>query len=61
MIKEGQGRSFLKKGGKWGAIIATTWVAINIALPLIILRIPAVQKQLVALAEKIPFNIPGVG
>lgn len=61
MTKEKQKESLLKKGGKWGTIIAAAWIGLNIILPLALLRIPAVQKYLVALGDKLPFNIPGLG
>ena len=61
MAEEKQKESLLKKGGKWGAIIGATWIGLNIVLPLALLRIPAVQKYLVALEDKLPFDIPGVG
>ncbi len=61
MAEEKKKGGFLKKGGKWGAIIGAAWIALNIVLPLVLLRIPAVQKYLVALEGKLPFDIPGVG
>ena len=60
MTKEKQKESFLKKGGKWGAIIGTAWIGLNIVIPLALLRIPAVQKYLVALKDKFPFDISGI-
>ena len=61
-MTEGQQKeSLLKKGGKWGAIIAAAWIGLNILIPLALLRIPIVQKYLVALEDKLPFDIPGVG
>ncbi len=51
----------LKKFGKWGPIIGGTWIVLNIVLPLALLRIPAVQKFLIAIGDKLPFNIPGFG
>ncbi len=53
--------SFLKKAGQWGPIIGGAWIALNILLPLALLRIPVVQKYLVTLEEKLPFDIPGIG
>ncbi len=53
--------SLLKKSGKWGALIGLAWISINIIVPLALLRIPAVQKYLVALESKLPFQIPGIG
>ena len=49
------------KGGKWGASISATWIGLNIVIPLALLRIPAVQKVLVAVGDKLPFDIPGIG
>ena len=60
MATEQKKDGFLKKSGKWGAIIGGAWIALNIVVPLALLRIPAVQKYLVALQEKLPFNIPGI-
>ena len=61
MAEDKQKESLLKKGGKWGAIIGAAWIGLNIVVPLALLRIPAVQKYLVALEDKLPFDIPGVG
>ncbi len=61
MAEETKQDSLLKKGGKLGAIIGAVWIGLNIVLPLALLRIPAVQKSLVALEEKLPFDIPGIG
>ena len=60
MVEGKQKENFLKKGGKWGAIIGAAWIGLNIVLPLALLRIPAVQKYLVAFENKLPFDIPGV-
>ena len=61
MTEAKQKESLLKKGGKWGAIIGAAWIVLNIVVPLALLRIPAVQKYLVAIEDKLPFNIPGIG
>ena len=61
MTEEKKKENLLKKGGKWGAIIGIAWIGLNIIVPLALLRIPAVQKYLVAIADKLPFDIPGVG
>ena len=58
---QSQRETLLKKGGKWGVIIGAAWIGVNIVVPLALLRIPAVQKYLVALADKLPFDLPGVG
>ena len=54
-------KGFLKKFGKWAPIVGIFWIGLNIIVPLALLRIPAVQKYLVALSDKFPFNLPGVG
>ncbi len=61
MPKEKQKEGLLKRSGKWGAIIGAAWIGLNIVVPLALLRIPAVQKYLVAIEDKLPFDIPGVG
>ena len=61
MKEERKEESLLKKGGKWGAIIGVSWIALNIVVPLALLRIPAVQKYLVSIEGKLPFDIPGIG
>ena len=60
MTKETSKPSFLKKGGRVGALIGFIWVALNIVIPLALLRIPAVQRSLVALNNRLPFDIPGI-
>ena len=57
--KEKQG--FLKKFGKWAPLLGGIWVGSHIAVPLLLLRIPAAQKYLIALDNKLPFDIPGIG
>ena len=54
-------KGFLKKFGKWAPIIGVPWIVMNIVLPLALLRVPAVQKVLVAVGDKLPFDIPGIG
>ena len=61
MTEDTKKESFLKKGGKWGAIIGAAWIVLNIVVPLALLRIPAVQKYLVVFEGKLPFDIPGIG
>ena len=61
MTEENQKESLLKKGGKWGAIIGAAWIGLNIVVPLLLLRLPVVQKYLVAIKDKLPFDIPGIG
>ena len=61
MTEEKEQKGFLEKFGKWAPIIGGTWIVLNILLPLALLRIPAVQKFLVALGDKLPFDIPGIG
>ncbi len=58
---EKEEKGFLKKFGKWAPIIGGAWIVLNIVLPLALLRIPAVQEYLIALGEKFPFDIPGIG
>ena len=54
-------KGFLQKFGKWGPIIGAAWIVLNIVLPLALLRIPAVKEFLVAIENKLPFDIPGIG
>tara|TARA_Y100001968_G_C19365079_1_gene722070 strand:- start:1199 stop:1384 length:186 start_codon:yes stop_codon:yes gene_type:complete len=54
-------KGFLKKFGKWAPIIGGAWIILNIVLPLALLRVPFVQKYLVAIQDKLPFDIPGIG
>ena len=61
MAETKQAVSLLKRGGKWGTIIGAIWIGLNIILPIALLRIPAVQEFLVAVKDKLPFNIPGIG
>ena len=61
MAEEKEQKDFLKKFGKWAPIIGGAWIVLNIVLPLALLRIPAVQKVLVAVGDKLPFDIPGIG
>ncbi len=60
MTEEKQKQSLLQRSGKWGTIIGAVWIGVNIVVPLALLRIPAVQKYLVVLEDKLPFDIPGV-
>ena len=61
MTKEKKEQSLLKKGGKWGLLIGSIWIGLNILVPLALLRIPAVQKYLIALKDKLPFDFPVIG
>lgn len=61
MSEEKDQKGFLKKFGKLAPIIAGAWIVLNIVLPIALLRIPAVQKFLVAIGDKLPFDIPGIG
>ena len=61
MAEEKKQKGFLQKFGKWAPIIGGAWIVLNIVAPLALLRIPAVQKYLVAFGEKLPFDIPGFG
>ena len=60
MAKDNE-KSLLKKGEKWGAIVGACWIALNIIVPLALLRIPAIQAYLAALKNKLPFDIQGLG
>ena len=53
--------SFIKKAGKWAPLVGGAWIVLNIVVPLALLRIPAVQKSLIVLEGKLPFDIPGIG
>ena len=59
--KENNQMNFIKRAGKWAPLVGGAWIVLNIVLPLALLRIPAVQKYLVVLEDKLPFNIPGIG
>ena len=61
MTEEKEQKSFLKKFGKWAPIIGGAWIILNIVVPLALLRIPAVQKYLFSLGEKLPFDIQSIG
>ena len=61
MSEDKDEKGFLKKFGKWAPIIGGAWIVLNIVLPLALLRIPAVQKFLVAIGDKLPFDISGIG
>tara|TARA_Y100001968_G_scaffold327318_1_gene372082 strand:+ start:5691 stop:5876 length:186 start_codon:yes stop_codon:yes gene_type:complete len=61
MTEEKDQKGFFKKFGKWAPIIGGAWIFLNILLPLALLRIPAVQKYLVVIGDKLPFDIPGIG
>ena len=61
MTEDKKEKGFLKKFGKWAPIIGGAWIVINIVAPLALLRIPAVQKYLVALGDKLPFDISLIG
>ena len=61
MAEQNQKVNFLKKGGRIGAIVGFLWIALNIVIPLALFRVPAVQKWLIALDNKLPFHIPGIG
>ena len=61
MEKETEQKGILKRFGKWGPIVGGAWIVLNIVLPLALLRIPIIQKNLLALESKLPFEIPGIG
>ena len=53
--------SLLKKAGKWAPLLGVAWIALNIIVPLALLRIPVVQKYIEVLEGKLPFDIPSIG
>ena len=53
--------NFINKAGKWAPLIGGAWIVLNVVVPLALLRIPAVQKYLIVLEDKLPFDIPGIG
>ena len=61
MREEKKQNGFLNKFGKWAPIIGAAWIIVNIVAPLALLRIPAVQKYMVSLGDKLPFNITNIG
>ena len=61
MAEEQAQKGFLKRFGKWAPVLGGAWIVLNIVVPLALLRIPAIQKYLVALQNKLPFDIPGIG
>jgi len=61
MAEKKDKKGFLKKFGKWAPIIGGLWVGSHIAVPLLLLRIPVTHKYLIALENKLPFDIPGIG
>ncbi len=60
MAEKKEQKGFLKKFGKWAPIIGGAWIVLNIVAPLALLRIPAVQKYLVELGDKLPVDLPGL-
>ncbi len=60
MVENTKQKGFLKKFGKLAPILGGLWIASHIAVPLLLLRIPAAQKYLIALQNKLPFHIPGI-
>ena len=56
-----KGISFIKKAGKWALLVGGAWIVLNIVVPLALLCNTAVQKYLLALEDKPPFDIPGIG
>ena len=53
--------SLFKKVGKWAPLVGGAWIALNVVVPLALVRIPAIQKYLVVLEEKLPLDIAGIG
>ncbi len=54
-------RKIFSKLGKWGPIVGGIWLASHIIVPLALLKIPAFQKILISLGNKLPFDISGIG
>tara|TARA_Y100001968_G_C18891418_1_gene496342 strand:- start:331 stop:495 length:165 start_codon:yes stop_codon:yes gene_type:complete len=52
--------NLIKKAGKWAPLVGGAWIVLNIVIPLALLRIPVVQKYLVLLENKLPFDIPWI-
>tara|TARA_Y100001968_G_scaffold77862_1_gene69139 strand:+ start:7212 stop:7397 length:186 start_codon:yes stop_codon:yes gene_type:complete len=61
MTEEKEKKGFFQKFGKWAPLIGGIWIVLNILVPLALLRIPVIQKYLVALQDNLPFHIPGLG
>ena len=61
MAEKKEQKGILKKFGKWGPVVGVSWIVLNIVLPLALLRVPAIQKTIVALLDKVPFDIPWMG
>ena len=58
MSEKTKEENLLKKGENGSQY----WLSIGLAwILLFLLRIPTVQKYLVAFSEKLPFDIPGIG
>ena len=52
--------SFIKKAGKWAPLVGGSWIFLNSVVPLALLSILAVQKYIIVLEDKLPFDIPGI-
>ena len=61
MTEEKEQKGFLKKFGRWAPILGGIWLGSHIAVPLLLLRSPAAQNYLIALENKLPFDLPGIG
>ena len=61
MTKGNDQKGLFKRLGKWAPIIGGIWVASHLVVPLALLRIPFFYKYLIALENKLPFDIPGIG
>ncbi len=59
--EEKSNKSLFKRFGKWAPIIGGIWIALNILIPLALLRVPVVQKYLVELKGKLPFDFNWIG
>ena len=58
--KKEKGMSLIKKAGKWAPLVGGAWIVLNIVVPLSLIRIPSVQRYLVVVEDKFPFDIPGI-
>ena len=60
-LKKEKGINFIKKAGKWASLVGGTWIVLNFVAPLAQLRIPVVQKYLLAQEDKNTLDILGIG
>ena len=60
-LKKEKGINFIKKAGKWASLVGGSWIVLNFVAPLAQLRIPVVQKYLLAQEDKNTLDILGIG